>query len=112
MLYYILHLNIFYTIRNEPAIGKRDWYIANQHKLIMNGNGGIIARRSFDGGKGMLVSKIPLDNERKSADIDCNKYWIEDMPAPYTYAWENYNRICEAYYHNTAKPYYIDHYVE
>ena len=78
---------------------------------MIDENGNIIARRSFDDGEGMIISEFSLDkSKRKPANIKYNKYWIEDMPDPYIYAWENYNRTCEAYYYNTAKPYYNDNY--
>jgi predicted amidohydrolase len=78
---------------------------------MIDENGNIIARRLFDEGEGMIISEFSLDKaKRKPANINYNKYWIEDMPSPYIYAWENYNPICEAYYNNTAKSYYKDNY--
>jgi predicted amidohydrolase len=61
---------------------------------IIDESGNIIARRSSDEGEGMIISEISLDSrKRKPADIDFNKYWIEDMKEPYIYAWENYSSI-------------------
>ena len=74
---------------------------------MINEDGSIIARRSFDEGEGMIISDFSFDkSKRKPANIEYGKYWIEDFPEPYAYAWKNYNPICKAYYENTAKPYY------
>jgi predicted amidohydrolase len=74
---------------------------------IIDENGNIIARQAFDEGEGMVISEVRLDGRnRKLADINDNKYWIEDMPSPYIYAWENYTRTCKDYYNNVAKTYY------
>ena len=79
---------------------------------MIDGDGNIIERWSFDEGEGIIISEFSLDNSKRiTADINYNKYWIEDMPDPYLYAWENFNRTCEAYYNDTAKPYYHDNYV-
>jgi predicted amidohydrolase len=74
---------------------------------IIDENGNIIARKSFDEGEGMVISEISLDKgKRRTADISCDKYWVEDMQEPYIYAWENYSCICEDYYNKVANPYY------
>lgn len=78
---------------------------------IIDESGNVIAKRSFDEGEGMVISEISWgEGKRKPADIDYNKYWIEDMQEPYIYAWENYSSICKDYYNNVAKPYYLDKY--
>lgn len=78
---------------------------------IIDENGNVIARQSFDEGEGMVISEISLKRgKKKPADINYSKYWIEDMPDQYIYAWENYSGICKDYYNNVAKPYYNDKY--
>jgi predicted amidohydrolase len=74
---------------------------------IIDENGNIIARKSFDEGEGMVISEISLDRgKRRPADISFDKYWVENMQEPYIYAWENYSSICEDYYNKVANPYY------
>jgi predicted amidohydrolase len=74
---------------------------------IIDENGNVIARLPYDESEGMIISEISLEKgKRRPADINHNKYWIEEMQYPYIYAWENYSSICREYYKNVVKPYY------
>lgn len=78
---------------------------------MIDRDGSIIARRFFNEGEGMIISDFSFDRKlRAPADIDFNKYWIEELPDSYVYAWKNDNLTGRAYYKKTAKPYYDSHY--
>jgi len=76
---------------------------------MVDEDGRIIAQRTFDEGEGLIFSEFDLNRaERKPADIDGSKYWIEDLPGPYLYSWEIFGEEGRAYYENIARPYYIE----
>lgn len=78
---------------------------------MVDRDGNIIARKAFDDGEGLIISDISTDKgKRKPADIDYGSYWIEPLPEPYLYAWENYNRTGKNYYETVSKPYYQANY--
>jgi len=76
---------------------------------IINEKGIILAEKTFEDEEGLVISDIDVNNKNKPpADIDPNKFWIEDMPESYLYAWNNLNPLGKKYYENTAKPYYLN----
>lgn len=74
---------------------------------IVDADGTIIARRSFDEGEGLVFAELEVNKDKKATTkIDTNKFWIPDLPDEYIRAWERNNALGEEYYKNTALPTY------
>ncbi|MCC8108894.1 MAG: carbon-nitrogen hydrolase family protein, partial [Planctomycetes bacterium] len=74
---------------------------------IIDADGRLLAERRWDEGPGVIAATVTWDeSERRPAEIDATRYWVEDMPEPYLYSWENNNRIGMDYYARRARPYY------
>jgi predicted amidohydrolase len=74
---------------------------------IINANGEIIARRTFDKGEGFVMSDIQTE---VCLQTDTTKkldhYWIPNLPQSYLSAWEKYNFLGKEYYKKVSLPYY------
>jgi len=85
----------------------------NLHNLQMIGatqiidlEGKVIIQRKYDEGEGLLIADISWNNtQREPAQIDQSKYWIEDLPESYLYAWEHHNATAHDYYEKITIPY-------
>lgn len=76
---------------------------------VIDAQGNIINRRSYDEGAGMLLCDITWDshNEQDSkTNIIPNEYWIPKLPTSYIEAWKTINPQGVEYYINEALPYY------
>ena len=55
---------------------------------IIDAKGNIITERKFNEGAGIIYADIAIGkSERNDVIIPPDKYWIEDLPEPYLYAW-------------------------
>ncbi|MCC8166207.1 MAG: carbon-nitrogen hydrolase family protein [Planctomycetes bacterium] len=78
---------------------------------IIAADGRVLAERRFDEGAGVITADISWEGgKREPAVIEEGRYWLEDMPEPYLYSWQNNNRIGTEYYNRHAKPYYCARY--
>lgn len=74
---------------------------------IIDESGNILSERAYNEGAGMAICDLQRNmGKRPQARIDPAKYWLEDLPDPYVYAWEHHNKAGEAYYRSVAKPHY------
>lgn len=75
---------------------------------IIDKNGIIIAKRSFEQGEGFVFAEMQWDKEEKaSTTITTSKYWIPNLPEEYISAWERNNAIGKDYYENISLSLYI-----
>lgn len=74
---------------------------------IINARGEIVSERTFEQGEGMITIDHAFDaHTRKPLAIEENKYWIEELPEAYSYAWEVHGASAREYYQRIAKPHY------
>lgn len=72
---------------------------------IIDANGAVTVRRTFQEGEGMVVADIkPM--KHPAVPIEQDRYWIPDLPQVYQSAWENHNASGRDYYQTTAIHYY------
>ena len=77
---------------------------------IIDGDGQILARRTFDEGGGVVMADVPYRTIHPKAVAALPKrYWIPDLPASYLRAWETFNSLGQEYYRTVALPYYRTH---
>jgi len=77
---------------------------------IINGNGEVLARRTFDQGEEFVMSNIQTENHSQAeAPRQTERYWIPDLPQSYLSAWERYNPLGKEYYRAVSLPYYQSH---
>lgn len=73
---------------------------------IIGQAGNIISEKKFDEGEGIIYADINIGNSNCNKVVaDTEKYWIEELPEPYQYAWNNYNQLAREYYNSMVKPY-------
>lgn len=74
---------------------------------IIDGNGKVISRRTFDKGEGFVISNIQTEQcPKNESDWNTEQYWIPNLPQSYLSAWEKYNPLGQDYYKNVSLPYY------
>jgi len=74
---------------------------------IIDRNGTVIVKRSFEQGEGIVFAELSWNIASKTPiTINASKYWIPDLPEEYIKAWERNNTIGENYYRNIALPLY------
>ena len=74
---------------------------------IINADGTVLTRRSFDRGEGIVT--CDLDRKRTGAPEIRQypkRYWIPDLPESYLTAWNTMNPKAKEYYETVAKPWY------
>mgnify|MGYP000424574917 CR=1 FL=1 len=86
------------TMQTRPFVGAAQ---------IVDGNGHVLARRTFSEGGGLVISDIPwVADGRKRANDFPSRYWVFDLPDSYIQAWETVNPQGRQYYETVALPYY------
>lgn len=72
---------------------------------IIDADGGVAARRSFDEGEGFVLYDF-IPQKSTHAYSDTQDYWIPDLPQAYITAWEKNNPLGREYYQTVSRPYY------
>lgn len=71
------------------------------------GQGVELILRAYSEGADMVVRDLQCEpGTRPPARIDPTRYWMEELPDSYVYAWEHHNKAGEAYNRSVAKPNY------
>jgi hypothetical protein len=75
---------------------------------IIDENGNVICRRLYNEASGIVTSDVQYNTLPKIAEpIESQDYWIPKMPSALLNGWEMLNPLCEKYYQNVSKPYYV-----
>ena len=73
---------------------------------IIDRDGEVIARRSFDDGEGIVICDLNLQHMSPAAEYFPERYWIPDLPESYRNAWDTVNPRAKEYYEQVARLYY------
>ncbi|HKJ66994.1 MAG TPA: carbon-nitrogen hydrolase family protein [bacterium] len=68
---------------------------------IVDNRGTILARRSWQDGKGVILAKITLQRTRPTVELN-DEYWIPDLTLPFRFFWHQ-QRLCSQWYYRNAK---------
>jgi len=68
----------------------------------------VICRLLYNEASGIITSDVQYNTlPKKFKPIETQDYWIPKMPEVYLKVWETLNPLCEGYYQNISRPFYI-----
>ena len=66
--------------------------------MIVDHEGEILSRLSYEDGEGVIVSNVETQKNKKPSSSIPNAYWIPDMPKEFLLEWERLNKFGKKYY--------------